>query len=62
LRAGFAAQHLGPLVQVGWRGAADLPILANRVDATRRDVQHRLERTNISEQRPATENDGRAAA
>jgi hypothetical protein len=62
LRAGFAAQHLGPLVQVTWCGAADLPILANSVDATRRDGQHRLERTNVSEQRPATENDGRAAA
>jgi len=62
LRAGFAAQHLGPLVQVSWCGAADLPILANSVGAARRDGQHRLERTNVSEQRPATENDGRAAA
>jgi hypothetical protein len=61
LRAGFAAQHLGPLVQVGRCRAADLPILANGVGAARRDGQHRLE-PNISEQRPATDNDGRAAA
>jgi hypothetical protein len=62
LRAGFAAQHLGPLAQVSRCRAADLPTLSDRVGATRHDGQHRLERTDISEQRPATDNDGRAAA